>query len=145
MDTELETLLNEVRLLFHQCTRIGEEIHSGRPVTIAMRAVLEFLDRNGPTSVPAIARRRHVSRQHIQVLVNELVELGLARLEDNPGHRRSKLVAITGKGKRLFGAMRRRERDVFENAMRGLKVSRLRQAVQTLREVGEALERQRQA
>jgi DNA-binding MarR family transcriptional regulator len=140
MDTELENLVNEVRLLFHKCTQLGEQLHSARPVTIAMRGVLELLTREGPASVPAIATQRNVSRQHIQVLVNDLVALGLVRLGDNPSHKRSKLVAITGKGERLFAAMRKREAKVFESAMRRLAVGRLRQATQTLRDVSDALE-----
>ena len=37
---------------------------------MAQRAVLEYLLINGPATVPAIARARRVTRQHMQALVN---------------------------------------------------------------------------
>jgi hypothetical protein len=53
-----------------------------------MRAVLEFLSRHGPASVPQIARRRFVTRQHIQALVNGLME------QDSSHSNRTPLIAV---------------------------------------------------
>ncbi len=60
--------------------------------------VLHTLVREGPCTVPQIARMRPVARQHIQVLANELAGEGLITFEDNPAHKRSKLLVLTGKG-----------------------------------------------
>ncbi|MCA8978153.1 MAG: MarR family transcriptional regulator, partial [Planctomycetes bacterium] len=126
MSSELEALINEVRLLFNQCSRLAEDLHSELPVTVAMRAVLEFVTGNGPTTVPGIARSRRVSRQHIQVLVNDLIDHGLVRMEANPGHKRSLLVTLTAKGRRTFEAMRQRERRLLRAAMAVLPKNKLK-------------------
>lgn len=139
----LEAFLDQVRLLFHQAVGLASHLHGDEEVTVAMRAVLEYLANRGPTSVPAIARSRRVSRQHIQVLVNELVEADLVRLEDNPAHKRSKLVALRPRGKRLFERMRKRERVVLERAMSRLGTERVKQGTRILRDVRAALERLR--
>jgi len=54
VDDAIETLLNEVRLLFHRAVQVAEELHAREPVTLGMRAVLEYLHRNGPAPVPEI-------------------------------------------------------------------------------------------
>ena len=54
---------------------------------------MEFLYPKEALSVPDIARRYDVSRQHVQVTVNTLVERGLARGTVNPRHKRSPLSA----------------------------------------------------
>src|SRR5581483_10613623 len=105
----LDDLLNEVRLTWHRLVQVGEALHRREPVTLGMRAVLEFLARQGPASVPAIARSRHVSRQHIQALVNRLREARLVELAENPAHRRSALVRLTPAGARLIDRMTAKE------------------------------------
>jgi hypothetical protein len=45
-------LTDEVRLLFHSMSRLIDVVHAGRPVSTPGRAVLEFLERNGDTTVP---------------------------------------------------------------------------------------------
>ena len=121
-----EELLDEVRLLFHVGTEAAERLHAEESVGASLRAVLEHLTHHAPTTVPAIARSRRVSRQHIQVLVNELLELGLVRLEDNPAHARSHL--------------RARERVVLGNATARIGSGRMRQAIRTLRDLRTALQ-----
>ena len=61
--------------------------------------VLHTLVLHGPKTVPQIARMRPVARQHIQTLANELAGQGLVTFDDNPSHKRSKLVVITKAGK----------------------------------------------
>src|SRR5512138_3252979 len=102
MTGSLDELLDEVRLLWHVTVRTAERLHEAEPVTVGMRAVLEFLARNGPTAVPEIARSREVTRQHIQALVNGLLELRLVALDENPAHRRSALVRLTPEGQKTI-------------------------------------------
>ena len=135
-----EELLDEVRLLFHRAAEVAEHLHAEEPIGVSPRAVLEYLMRHPPTTVPGIARSRHVSRQHVQVLVNELLEQGLVKLEDNPAHARSKLVAPTARGERLFQRMHGREREVLRKASARIGAARMQQAIRTLRDVRTALE-----
>lgn len=131
----LESLLNEVRMLFHRAVQVAEELHSAEEVSLGMRAVLEFLLREGPAPVPEIARRRFVTRQHIQTLVNAVVERGLATLEANPAHRRSPLVALTPAGRALIERMRRRELRLYERTDLGVPGEALEEAARTLARV----------
>ena len=52
----------------------------------------------GPLTVPRIAEMRPTSRQRMQRLADELAADGFVEFIDNPKHRRSKLVRLTGKG-----------------------------------------------
>lgn len=98
-----------VRSLFHKLGDAVTALHEGSGVSGGMRAVLESVVTGGPQTVPQLARIRPVSRQHIQLLVNALLAVGLVEYLDNPAHRRSRLVGATEKGRTLFGAFRNRE------------------------------------
>lgn len=131
----VEALLDEVRLLWHAMVQTGERLHEQEPVTLGMRAIAEFLARNGPATVPHIARSRHVTRQHVQSLVNALLEPGLVALATNPEHRRSSLVRLTPEGLKVIERMKRREQRVFDRISYGRKADELARAAATLRAV----------
>lgn len=69
--------------------------------------VLRTLVKDGPQTVPEMARARPVSRQHCQTIVNTLEAEGTVELIENPKHKKSKLVRITKKGRARFEAMRK--------------------------------------
>lgn len=138
MTKPLESLINEVRLFYQSLVQIGDELHADLDISMGMRAVLEYLDRNGDTTVPDIARDRRVTRQRIQTLVNALLERGLVTTRDNPASRRSPLVTLTTAGAETIRAMRRREGDALNVDMAD---RRIRSAEATLRMLREALER----
>jgi DNA-binding MarR family transcriptional regulator len=136
----LERLLDETRLLWHAMSHAGERLHAEEPVTLGMRAVLEFLTEHGPATVPHVARSRRVSRQHIQGLVNALLEHELVALGENPAHRRSAFVRVTPRGKQVFDRMLRRERGLFGRIDLGTDEAELERAARTLKAVREAVE-----
>ena len=104
-----EQLINEVRLLYQSLIQIGEEIHQGSNISMGMRAVLEYLDRNGAVTVPQVARARRVTRQRIQTLVNALLAMNLVEHLPNPASRRSPLISLSTTGAATILDMRRRE------------------------------------
>jgi DNA-binding MarR family transcriptional regulator len=104
-----EQLINEVRLLYQSLIQIGEEIHQGSNISMGMRAVLEYLDRNGAATVPQVARARRVTRQRIQTLVNALLAMNLVENRPNPASRRSPLISLSTTGAATILDMRRRE------------------------------------
>ncbi len=129
-----DALGREVRGLFHQLRATGEAIHAAHGgLPVSQRGVLESLYRDGPATVPALARARPVSRQHIQVLVNALLEAGLVETAENPGHRRSPQIALTVAGRRRFEAMRLRERRALEAQRLPVSAAELRAAARVLR------------
>ena len=103
-----------VRRLFHKLGHGIGALHESTEVSAGMRAVLESVVDGEPQTVPQMARVRPVSRQHIQGLVNPLLEQGLVEYADNPAHKRSRLVRPTDKGVETFRAMRGRENRALE-------------------------------
>ena len=63
-----------------------------------------------PMSVPDIARAWNLARQSVQRLADVLVGDGLLAYEENPHHRRSKLVALTPVGRVVLNDIEARQR-----------------------------------
>lgn len=98
----------------------------------AQRAVLEFLHPDQRLTVPGIARRYNVSRQHVQVTVNQLAERGLIAIESNPQHKRSSLVTLTLKGKKLFDDIQALDRKAVKALFAGVSQAEQRRTRATL-------------
>src|SRR5262245_28999821 len=105
----LVALTRAVRGLFNRLKALGDDLHGDLTITTAMRAVMETLAEAGPMTVPQIAKSKGVTRQHIQLLADALSGGGWVTVKDNPAHKRSSLIALTEKGKRMFAKMRVRE------------------------------------
>jgi DNA-binding MarR family transcriptional regulator len=131
----IEELVDEVRLLWNRLIQVGEELHAEEPITLGMRAVLEYLLRNGPSTVPDIARNRRVTRQHIQQLVNPLLERGLTTMTANPSHRRSGLVVLTADGEQTIRRIKKREAELYATSDFGVSDAEMRRAAAALRSV----------
>lgn len=135
----LDELVDETRLLWNLLVQIGERLHAGEEVTLGMRAILEHLGREGPSTVPGIARSRGVSRQHVQVLVNAVVGRGLVAERANPAHQRSPLLHLTPAGTRTLERMKRREEKAVAESALDVPEAELARAARTLRRVREGL------
>ncbi len=131
--TPLEALLNEVRLLYQSMVQLGEQIHEDSQISMGMRAVLEYLAREGDATVPQIARARRVTRQRIQSLVDALLDLALVARRDNPASRRSPLVTLTPAGRQTITAMRRREGTVMRPDVSAAELSRATGVLRSIR------------
>jgi DNA-binding MarR family transcriptional regulator len=92
-----------------------------------------------PLTVAEIARRLHLARQSVQRVADLLDADGIATYEDNPGHRRAKLLRLTPKGTEALHAIQRAQRR-WANAL-GAEVGErdLRQASKVLGRVLESL------
>jgi DNA-binding MarR family transcriptional regulator len=137
----LVTLIDEVRLQFHALARLADDLHRGLGVSAPMRAVLEYLEINGDAPVPRIADARGVTRQHVQVIVNDLVDNGWVELRDNPVHRRSHLIALTDSGRKTIRAIQASERGLLRDVARQLPAAEVRTAIDVLRAVRAEVER----
>jgi DNA-binding MarR family transcriptional regulator len=135
----LSALVDETILLFHRFRAAAETIHGEGESTAARRGVLRGLMKGGPQTVPQMARARPVSRQHIQTLVNALLEDGLVALEPNPAHRSSPIVALTSEGKSRLVEIEKRERRAFASVAASIDPRELRAAARTLAAVREAV------
>ena len=103
-----------VRRLFRALSEASNRNLEGLGITSADRAVLEFLYPDAQMTVPALAERYQVSRQHVQVTVNRLAQRSLLETGDNPRHRRSSLYSLSGQGRALFEQVLGRDRAAVE-------------------------------
>src|ERR1700722_11014166 len=55
-----------------------------------------------PEPVARLARNLGLNRQGVQRIVNELAEEGIVAFQENPHHRRAKLVVLTETGHRAY-------------------------------------------
>lgn len=109
-------------------------------ITAADRAVLEFLYPDKLLTVPEIASRYNVSRQHVQATVNPLLEGGLLQQRNNPAHKRSSHILLTAKGRKLFDRIRKQDQRAVEELFAGLPASAQRQTRTTLAKLLKRLE-----
>ena len=139
-EAELYRTIVELRRLFHQLANTADELHEDLGITASQRAVLETLATEGPASVSTIARRKQVSRQHIQALVNRLFESGLVESVDNPAHQRSPLIQLTHRGARSFESVQAREAELLRAMAKKLRRRDFGATADTLHSMGEYLE-----
>lgn len=101
-------------------------------ITAADRAVMEFLYPDKALTVPEIAQRYDVSRQHVQATVNPLLDAQLVEQRPNPTHRRSPRIALTAKGRKLFEKVKKRDRQAIEALFDGVPATGQMQTRRTL-------------
>jgi DNA-binding MarR family transcriptional regulator len=91
-------LLGQVIGLTRRFTTAGEALAKPAGQTLARWLVLETIQ-DKPATVAQIARTLHLARQGVQRLADVLVRDALAVYQDNPAHRRAKLVRLTPEGR----------------------------------------------
>ena len=112
MTAETETLtrlIREIRTCFNQLRSLAESLGADLEVNPSMRAIMESLFRDVPMTVPDLAKERGTSRQHVQKVINGLLDQGLVTVVENPEHKRSVLYLLSPKGEGVFAEIRQRE------------------------------------
>ena len=94
-----------------------------------------------PQSVSAIARTMGLTRQSVQRIADVLVERGLAAFEDNPAHRRAKLLSPTEGGRDAVAAIDPAHRITASALVREVGAVRLREVLAGMHELSAALDR----
>lgn len=128
----LYRLIVEIRGAFNDLKAFSDAANADLAITAAMRAVMEYVDQNGPEAVPAIAKAKNVSRQHIQQLADAVVAAGFGEWRANPRHKRSQLFALTREGKRRFAEIRKREAGALARIASKLEAERVSEAAETI-------------
>ena len=124
-----------VRRLFRAMAEHADAYLDASGLTAADRAVLEFLYPDQRLTVPDIARRYQVSRQHVQATANRLLDRGLVRAVENPRHKRSSLLQLSDRGQQLFARIRRREQQLLDDLFADIEIADIattRRTLQTL-------------
>ena len=128
-----------VRRLFRALAQRSNENLVEFGISSADRAVMEFLYPEESLSVPTIANRYQVSRQHVQVTVNSLLDKGLAVTRDNPRHKRSPLITLEPKGRKLFARVLEQDQRELDRLLAGVSASDLDTTQRTLNSLLEEL------
>lgn len=125
-------VLAHVRPLYQASERAVTDALRGTGLTVPLRALLELVLQQGPMTVPQVAREFGVTRQSIQALVDTGATRGLLLLEDNPQHRRSRLVTPTEHGRQTFTAVHRQELANLDRVTAGLDTDDLARCARVL-------------
>ena len=136
----LVRLIEEIRLASDRMRTIADNTHEDLGITASLRVVLETLQRSGPQTVPDMARMRKVSRQHIQKIVDAMIEQGLVEHQLNPAHKRSPIIRLRPQGKQVFTQISHREKAILETLDASLGEADIAAAAETLRAFTRALD-----
>lgn len=82
----------------------------------------------GAVTVPQIARNLGLSRQAVQRVANDLRDAGLIVFEDNPHHKRAKLVQLTETGETTYRQADKTYAQWANKAFAGMSPAQLRKA-----------------
>ena len=129
-----------IRRIFRRMAQVAGENLESFGISAADRAVLEFLYPDEALSVPEIAERYDVTRQHIQVTVNALLEKGLVTRKPNPRHKRSALFCLSRSGRKLFGRVRKNDARLIGQLFRDIPESQLATTLKTLNRIHQRLQ-----
>lgn len=86
-----------------------------------------------PLPMAQIARYLGLTRQSVRRSANVLVDKGLVEFQDNPDHRRAKLVAMTKEGRSVLEHAERLQTDWSNSIASGLSSEELMTALQVIR------------
>jgi DNA-binding MarR family transcriptional regulator len=131
-------LLGQIIGLTRRFTVVGEALAKPAGQTLARWLVLEAID-GAPATVAQIARAMGLARQSVQRLADVLVQDGLASYQDNPAHRRAKLLAIAPPGRAALRSIQTAQRAWSDALGAEIGEADLRQAGAVLARVLEAL------
>jgi DNA-binding MarR family transcriptional regulator len=139
LSLEVLALTEEVRRAFMALRLAADATNAEDGIVASVRAVLQHLAEEGPSTVPAMAEAKAITRQAMQERVNVLLARGLVAVRPNPKHRRSGLVALTGEGAATYRRMTAREAEALEGVAAALEPGEAIRAMVTLRKVIAAL------
>ncbi len=130
-ESEQYQLIWKIRRLFRAMGSYANQYLEELSITAPERAVMEFLLEEKLT-VPEIAAKFDVSRQHIQTNVNSLIEKDLVKTEINPRHRRSNLIVLTEQGGQLFKEITQKDRFAVQILFENVSQADCKQSLDTI-------------
>lgn len=122
---------------------VEESVHRASGLTSAQSKNISHLLVGGPMTISDLAFERGVSRQSVQVAVNGLIESGYVRFEDNPRHKRAKLLRVTELGRERFKDARQAENAIIKNVFSELPVDDVEAATRILNSIRDELAKPR--
>lgn len=129
---ELNRLITATRGFFHDLERVSQSILAEHDLSPQERRLLMTLRKHRRSTVPQLARRRQVSRQHVQVTMNALEKRGWVAFRENPDHKRSRLLELTPEAEEKIRRIMAREGEALQAVAADLSTEEVRQAVTLL-------------
>ncbi len=130
-----EVLVLEVLAAFFDLRAVGQRYGLVTEQGAGSWGLLRMLKSEGPLTVPDVARMRSVSRQYIQKLANELIAEGWLAMEDNPLHKKSRLMILTGQGEAKLVEMTERFKELTQRMAPNFPLRDLQVSVNTVIEL----------
>jgi DNA-binding MarR family transcriptional regulator len=136
--TKETDLVQQIMACSHKLVAVGRGLGA---VTARSGAwgLMRSLWQNGPSAIPELARARPVSRQHIRLLSQSLVQRGWIEQTPNPAHRRSFLLQLTPNGERALVAMDRRIEGFINAWLVDVPADNIRVTLETLEALADSM------
>ncbi|GAB3158594.1 MarR family transcriptional regulator [Micromonospora sonneratiae] len=117
----------------------GDDLARPVGLTSARWQVLGVIDHE-PSTVSEVARVMGLTRQSVQQTADALARDGLITFEDNPRHRRAKLITLTARGRAALDYVEQRQAEWANRLADRVTLDELRAATRTLRGLARELE-----
>lgn len=114
----------------------GDELVKDIGLTSARWQVLGALaEANRPLTVAQISRRMGPTRQAVQRLANDLEAEGILAFQENPDHKKSRLVALTQKGEAAYSKADMRQITWVNGLSKGIRRQDIETAMMVLQSI----------
>jgi DNA-binding MarR family transcriptional regulator len=142
-ETAVTALILEVFRFNGRLLTVGDRLVADLGLTSARWQVIGAIALS-PSSetVARLARTMGLARQSVQRIVNELADDDIVRFEDNPHHRRAKLVTLTKRGRALYDAADALQRPWAHALAQGLRIADIEAATRVVETLRRRLEQQ---
>ena len=127
-------IINEVLRIHGRTRAVFSAVETETGLGVLELSVLSFVaEARTPFTVAALGLSLGYPRQVIQRAANALVEQGLLRMEDNPHHKRAKVLATTCDGRELKARADARAEEIAREMVRTLSAEACDEIVAQLR------------
>jgi len=133
-------LFREIFKLQAALSNVMDRVHEQAGLSSAQHNIIRTLQEMGPVTVPDMAAQLGVSRQFVQTVCNRLFAMELLQFEDNPRHKRSRLVLLSDKGRAGYQQARRNENHTIAKALKGLDADKAAEAHELLKQIRRAVQ-----
>ena len=138
---KLETILNSFGEVMSMILLDLHQQHLAElDLTLSQAQALRVLRRSGSVPTGRLATELRISAPAVTQLTDRLIRKGLIERRTAVGDRRTVLVALSAKGKRLVDQFRKRRREIFSRALAELDAAERAEVIASLEKVITALE-----
>lgn len=117
---------------------VGDELTKDLGLTSALWQVLGAIQEK-PLPMAQIARNMGLSRQGVRRSTNILINKGLVKFEENPDHKRAKLIVPTAKGKKAISRLEKIQTGWSNSVSDDLSETDLEKVIDTIKVLSEKL------